>query len=297
MCNINIMITIELQGGLGNQMFQIFATISHALSNKTQFVLPPGKLDTHSAGGSVRPLYWDSMFKEIVGFIHEGSTQFIPVYREKRFRYDALPETNGIRSKHMKLFGYFQSPKYFEENYASIVKLLQIPQKKATVLNKSGIVLSKSTFVSMHFRIGDYKAEAHKNAHPIQTVEYYEKALAHILSTRTEKPIKVLYFHEEEDTEQVEKIVEQLISTQMCKECDITFVSVAYIGELQDYEQMLLMSCCDHNIIANSSFSWWGAYMNENPDKIVCYPEAWFGKALPNHDTMDLFPSTWNNIY
>ena len=292
------MITIQLQGGLGNQMFQIFATISHALANRTQFVLPPKKLDTHSAGGSERPVYWDNMFKEIAGFIHPGSTQFIPVYREKRVRYDALPSTNinGFRGNHVKLLGYFQSPKYFESNYTSIAKLLQITQKKANVLNKSGINLTKNTYVSMHFRIGDYKADAHKDAHPIQTVDYYEKALARILSTKTDKPIKVLYFHEKEDTEQVEKMVTQLIATQMCKESDITFVSVAYIGNLVDYEQMLLMACCDHNIIANSSFSWWGAYMNENPDKIVCYPNEWFGKALPNHDTSDLFPDEWKQI-
>tara|TARA_Y100000768_G_scaffold388693_1_gene386218 strand:+ start:2109 stop:2987 length:879 start_codon:yes stop_codon:yes gene_type:complete len=292
------MITIELQGGLGNQMFQIFATISHALLNKTQFLLPPKKLDTHSAGGSERPVYWDTMFKEVVGFIHQGSTHFVPVYREKRFRYDILPRiiANGARGNHMKLIGYFQSPKYFEPHYQSICKLLQIDQKKSDVLNKSGIVLSKNIFISMHFRIGDYKAAAHKDAHPIQTCEYYEKALAHILSKKTDKPIKVLYFHEKEDTEQVEKIIQQLISTQMCKECDITFVSVAYISELADYEQMLLMSCCHHNIIANSSFSWWGAYMNETPEKMVCYPNVWFGKALPNHDTTDLFPDEWIKI-
>jgi hypothetical protein len=55
---------------------------------------------------------------------------------------------------------------------------------------------------------------------------------------------------------------------------------------------MLLMSVCDHNIIANSTFSWWGAYLNQNPSKIVCYPGTWFGPAL-KHDTRDLFPTDW----
>jgi hypothetical protein len=53
---------------------------------------------------------------------------------------------------------------------------------------------------------------------------------------------------------------------------------------------MLLMSCCKHNIIANSSFSWWGAYFNSNADKIVCYPEVWFAN---NTDTSDLCPLEW----
>ena len=55
------------------------------------------------------------------------------------------------------------------------------------------------------------------------------------------------------------------------------------------------MSCCNHNIIANSSFSWWGAYLNDNKKKIVCYPSIWFGELI-NHDTRDLFPENWNKI-
>jgi len=283
------MITIEMQGGLGNQMFQLFTTDSYALTYKTQFVLPTKKLDTHSGGGSVRPTYWNSMFKELSGFVHSGSTQFVPLYREKSFRYTKLPICD---KKHMKLLGYFQSPKYFEENYAAIAKILRLSEKKAAILNRTNLSCD-CTHVSMHFRIGDYKTDAHKDAHPIQTAEYYEKALERIMQCACSKPINILYFHEEEDTEHVEKIIKALTETQT--ECDITFTSTAG-SDMQDWEQMLLMACCDHNIIANSSFSWWGAYMNENPDKMVCYPEAWFGKALPNHDTTDLFPEDWVKI-
>ena len=64
---------------------------------------------------------------------------------------------------------------------------------------------------------------------------------------------------------------------------------------LEDWEQMLLMSCCHHNIIANSSFSWWAAYFNSYTDKIVCYPSVWFGHSM-NHDTKDLCPSEWIKI-
>ena len=64
---------------------------------------------------------------------------------------------------------------------------------------------------------------------------------------------------------------------------------------LEDWEQMLLMSCCHHNIIANSSFSWWSAYFNFHPDKTVCYPSVWFSDSA-NIDTRDLCPSSWNKI-
>jgi hypothetical protein len=59
---------------------------------------------------------------------------------------------------------------------------------------------------------------------------------------------------------------------------------------------MLIMSCCNHNIIANSSFSWWGAYLNGFQEKIVCFPSAWFGEALNNYNHIDMIPGDWIQI-
>ena len=75
---------------------------------------------------------------------------------------------------------------------------------------------------------------------------------------------------------------------------NLNFVSVDH--KLLDYEQILLMSVCNHNIIANSTFSWWGAYFNNNYDKIVCRPNIWFGKAQGDKNIKDLCPETWSNI-
>ena len=73
------------------------------------------------------------------------------------------------------------------------------------------------------------------------------------------------------------------------------FVRVPY--EIPDWEQMLLMSLCQHFVIANSTFSWFGAYFSENTDKIVYYPHVWFGPALCHtHDIKDLCPSSWQSI-
>jgi hypothetical protein len=66
--------------------------------------------------------------------------------------------------------------------------------------------------------------------------------------------------------------------------------------KIEDWRQLLLMSCCQHNIIANSSFSWWAAYFNDNSEKIICYPEQWFGLQLSNHNTSDMCPKSWNKI-
>ena len=70
-------------------------------------------------------------------------------------------------------------------------------------------------------------------------------------------------------------------------------INYKFIKNKEDYEEMLIMSNCAHNIIANSSFSWWGAWMNDNPNKIVIYPSVWFGPKLSKHNLKDLCPSTW----
>jgi hypothetical protein len=67
--------------------------------------------------------------------------------------------------------------------------------------------------------------------------------------------------------------------------------------EIVDYEQVLLMSLCQHNIIANSSFSWWGAYFNQHSNNIVTYPNTWFGPSLGNKKTDDMFPIGWCKIH
>ena len=66
--------------------------------------------------------------------------------------------------------------------------------------------------------------------------------------------------------------------------------------KIEDWKQMLMMSCCHHNIIANSSYSWWGAYLNKYEYKIVCYPDVWFGPAMRSTYVCDLFPPKWQKI-
>jgi hypothetical protein len=100
----------------------------------------------------------------------------------------------------------------------------------------------------------------------------------------------VLFFCEKDDIIEVSNI----ISTLTKEFPDVEFIKADDI--IDDWQQMLLMSCCNDNIIANSSFSWWGSYFNQNGNKIVCYPCQWFGPNL-KHDTTDLYPNDWKKIY
>ena len=100
----------------------------------------------------------------------------------------------------------------------------------------------------------------------------------------------MLYFCEREDNYDVLQMISKLSEIYS----GFTFMKVD--DTIDDWKQMLLMSLCHHNIIANSSFSWWGAYFNENNRKIVCYPSLWFGPALAQKDVSDMTPPEWTRI-
>jgi hypothetical protein len=144
-----------------------------------------------------------------------------------------------------------------------------------------------SNCISMHFRIGDYKK--FQPYHTLATYEYYERAITHIQQLNLNTNFNILYFFEDDDIEDVLIIINKLSN----KFPDYSFNRGT--NTLEDWEQMLLMSCCHHNIIANSSFSWWSAYFNSWHDKIVCYPSVWFGE-FSKIDTKDLCPQEWVKI-
>jgi hypothetical protein len=213
--------------------------------------------------------------------------QPIHIIREKEFSYNELPIYEMI-NKNILIHGYFQSYKYFEEHYEIIYRILGIEKKKTELLTRltfTNNILNNT--ISMHFRIGDYKKIQHM--HPLATYEYYEKALNHIQSEKPDKFFTIYYFCEEDDIEDALLIIQPL-STKFS-----LYRFERGNNTLDDWEQMLLMSCCHHNIIANSSFSWWAAYFNTWEDKIVCYPSLWFGPDT-EHDTKDLCPSTFEKV-
>ena len=181
------------------------------------------------------------------------------------------------------MFGYFQNEKYFKSQYENIIKLigLKVQQEKIIIPEKS---------ISLHFRIGDYALPCKKDVHPIMPLNYYIKALNIILLGKVSQKWNVLYFCEKQDSNTVEKKITKL-KNEFPK---LTFIKAG--DDKEDWEQMLMMSCCEHNIIANSSFSWWGAYFNGNNDKIVCYPSVWFGSKYSDKDTSDLCPNSWELI-
>jgi hypothetical protein len=290
-------------GGLGNQLFQIFAVLSIAIKRNMEFkFINADQLGIGST--TVRPTYWKSFLSKLSRFLFIQYPEFKFIFREDGYEYKNIPSHLFPTNENIMIFGYFQSYKYFQQNFKLICLMLDIYEKQQEVLNEfiNNTSLSNNDFIkedfllnntiSLHFRIGDYKNVTYY--HPIMTYEYYKNALIHILSNTNE--IKyILYFCEEKDLTEVNQHISKL---QNDFGSNISFIRAN--NNYEDWKQLLLMSCCKYNIIANSTFSWWGAYLNSNEEKIVCYPSVWFGEAkyreTPSLKMDDLFPPSWVKI-
>lgn len=255
-------VSIPIFGGLGNQLFQIFVVLAYAIRYDKNPVFKSEIIDL------TRPLYWNGFFKNLQCYISNRNLKFFHKYIENSFGFNEIPKFNSD----LMLDGYFQSYKYFENEYQDILKQIQIEDFK----KNSGYD------VSVHFRLGDYKVK--QECHPLVPYEYYENTIGCI-----DEKSNVLYCCEKEDNE----VVGEMISSLSNKFKNIRFSKAD--DSLNDWEQMMLMSSCKTNIIANSTFSWWAAYFNANHDKTVYYPSKWFGPAL-KHSTNDLFPTNWKRV-
>lgn len=293
------MLSCYLMGGLGNQMFQIFATLGLGMKYKKRVNFPYSeKLET----GLTRPTYWDTIFSEIKNAttynaedphrIEKHNAYIMTRMRqiqERNFKYDlgVVREVENMYDQEYCLKGYFQTPKYFAESWNAILNELKLREKKDAVKQKYFEPTDKKT-VSLHFRLGDYLEK--QEYHNVLSIRYYVTSIKNIIDKTGIDNLKIIFFFEEGDRERVN------ISISVLKK---RFPNVEFAEidtNIPDWEQMLYMSSCDHNIIANSSFSWWGAYLNENTDKIVCCPNTWFGPAMRHNDVSDMIPHDWNRI-
>lgn len=274
--------TAYLMGGLGNQLFQIFVTIALALRNNKEFKFEYSDVLT---AGVERPTYWNNLLTRLKPYTTNGiyNRNDMIIARERGFEYNEfLPIEVSMSNKPACLYGYFQTDKYFSDYYAQIIEMIGLARLQQDIRAKTKVLSPMKVNVSLHFRLGDY---VHKQGHhPVMPVSYYIKALRNV----PEKS-RVIYFCEDADIDRVNISVQVLAKS---------FPSMEFIRAdvTDDWEQMLLMSVCDHNIIANSSFSWWGAYFNSNTVKQVYYPSIWFGPLLANNNTKDLCPASWTKI-
>lgn len=299
------MITCLIRGGIGNQLFQIFTMLAYSLENHHPCLFRYEKRDlpeTQATGCiHIRKFYWDDFLLPLRDYwttFHDpiGLNACLETFPTREFlqqEYLPLPRISPEETLHF--VGYFQSYKYFEKVEKQLLDMIQYPQQLKRIQDTHASVWENQPFlVSMHFRHGDYKYV--QAAHPVLPWEYYEKSLQWMMTHFCEKEdqqvlrLQVLYFCEKEDHKCIAEMVQRLSQA---------FPTIPFVqanNDMEDWQQLLIMSSCDSHIIANSSFSWWGAYLNRNPEKQVCYPSLWYGQALTYLDTKDMFPTNWNRI-
>lgn len=263
-------ISIKLQGGLGNYMFQIACVYSYSMKyNKKSFFTINDSVSVHKN----IEIYKSNIFNKINLVNDKKIAEKLTIYNEPHFHYTQIPEISG----NVYLNGYFQSEKYFEGFNDEIKQLflpdlLTVEQLKKLALNKYNVDLTLTNTCSIHIRRGDYLMYPHH--HPVQTMNYYMKAIKLL-----PKDSVFLIFSDD---------------IMWCKE---NFPNIPekfiFIDNQSDYEDLMLMTLCKNNIICNSTFSWWSAWLNLHEDKIVIAPSKWFGSAYANNNTKDLYCAKW----
>jgi hypothetical protein len=255
------MISCNLQGGLGNQLFQIAASSSLAIDNNDEFAFNFKSCYTPNQGNpSIK--YVNTIFKKFKSY---DSYNFNSIYHEPSFSYKKIPY-----SKNLLLNGYFQSEKYFINNFNKIKELITLSPKEK-IINSLGIDLVNENITSVHIRRGDYLK--FKDYHLVCGVDYYNNAIKKIDSD------KFIFLSDDIDWVKSNFISDNFYYSNLTDELD----------------DLTLMSLCKNNIISNSSFSWWGAYLNDNKNKVIISPKKWFGESGPS-DTQDVIPNGWNSI-
>lgn len=197
---------------------------------------------------------------------------------EKYFVFD--PSILQLQDQ-VYLDGYWQSEKYFTEIETVIREEFTIKHPQTDKNKALSDSIKSSDSVSVHIRRGDYVNNPDTNSlHGVCGIDYYQRCIDFIIT----KVVNPHFFIFSDDPEWVKNNLK----------IEYESTVVEHNGTEKCYEDLLLLSQCKHHIIANSTFSWWGAWLSENPEKIVIAPKKWFKKEDVN--TKDLIPEGWIRI-
>lgn len=263
------MITYSRLGGhgeFGNQLFQIAATVGHSVKANDQCLFPKWE-------GLISKDLYSRYFKNPIPqgeFWRHHYTQ----YSEPDFGYNEIPVTPGVNQD---LFGYFQSEKYFK-HCEELIRHHFEPNnllKNINVLNYKNSVAIQLRFydnnrsydtsgLKLDPEVNNLYYNPEENANYFKTaIKYFGKNYNYYIVTNN--PTKAKWMFGDYDN--------------------------FYVLDGFNYmEQFFIQTKCEHNIISNSSFGWWGAWLNKNPEKVVYAPKNWFKQQM---DTKDLYPDSW----
>jgi hypothetical protein len=292
------MIVVKLIGGLGNQMFQYaFAknlALKHAVDLKLDvsgfskhfntanytnrnFELDVFNINCPVASETEIASFQKSKFLKAIDYV----SLWLPI--KSSFFYLREPQFYYFRKatfapKNTYIDGYWHSEKYFSSIRSVLLNDFVLSQELSADAQLVADEIKNKNAVAIHVRKGDYISSAtNLSIYKTITADYYKDAMKRI----ADKFQDVVFYVFSDEPEWFRNNVK-------------TDFATVYVDEKmkhKSYEDLYLMSLCKHNIIANSSFSWWGAWLNQHPDKMVVAPKIWYNDSKKN--TKDLIPSNW----
>ncbi len=284
-------VSIRLVGGLGNQMFQYSAARAVALRSGVslkldlswfgadpdrKYALYPFSIDAETCIANTQPP--KSLVARISRRIRRGSVSRMggaAYYAEKSFLYDPAIET---LQPPVELDGYFQSERYFAVYREQIIQDFTLREGPEPAARELLDRICSSEAIGLHIRRGDYVSNAATNAyHGTCAMDYYESGLDAVRQGMSRPQCFVF----SDDPRWARENLRTDIPT--------TFVDVH--GADRAHEDLRLMRACKSFVIANSSFSWWGAWLGQSDGKVVVAPTRWFKDE--KMDTSDLLPDDW----
>lgn len=268
-------IIVIVFGGLGNQLFQILT----ALSLSDQYKI---EVNFYSKKTSRNLFYWDSLFSSFLSKtiddneINNNQLHNLPCWNHLQLTYKLIPiyMINNHSSKTLILNSYFQHLYYLSNiSYIHINKWLNINQHQEILQQQLNISCYLKNSVCIHIRLGDYKLST---IYTILSNNYYLMAIEYLITTllieeNTKNELQFLLFIEHDEMNEIKELYDQL----QTKYNHVYIISKLY-PSLTDWQELILMSLCNYHIIANSTFSWWGAYLATQHTNLIIYPLQWF---------------------
>jgi hypothetical protein len=262
------------QGEFGNQLFQIAAVIGTAIKHNDEFNFPHWK-------GLMSGTDYSKFFKNPIPETLDLNQQF-NFYMEPSFCYQEIPY---IKNQNFDLFGYFQSEKYFNHSKEIIQKYFE---PSDLILNKIKNIDYSNT-VSLQLRFYDNQRQ-YDTSHIKNDPSYGD-----------------LYYTIEENIPYLKQAINffgknknYFVTTNnfdKAKQMFSVYPNFYFLEKYTYLEQFFIQTKCEHNVITNSSFGWWGAWLNKNPNKIVFAPQNWFKSNFKNQsETKDLYPDGWRVV-
>lgn len=278
-------IVVKLQGGLGNQLFQfafgqslsyrinqpVYFDITSYNNNDRALGLDKFNINLTEASDKIINIFFTIKSRLLNKYLQNCLCNKHLVHFEKTHQFYDIPLNLKGNSYYL---GYWQNEDYFS-NISLLLKKQITLQAKLPESNLLEAIIKDNT-VAVHFRRGDYLKTNIQKAHGLTPIQYYHQAIKIILDKIPEATF--IIFSDDPDW----------IKSNLRLSCSWIYAGTS--NHYTDEETLILMSLCKHQIIANSTYSWWAAWLNSNPEKRVIAPKNWFANGTLSHS---ILPDTW----